>query len=129
MDSSTRFLNIWPSSLTKRAFKIAGRAIEDRHDLRNKPAFELLSDVLSSDIGSLTNLTKIENTLKSSHYKLTNDTIVTYISYLTDAFLFEECKRFDIKGKSHISSPLKYYCGDIGLWNARLHFNEQEYQN
>ncbi|MCI1735134.1 MAG: ATP-binding protein [Bacilli bacterium] len=103
--------------------------IEDRHDLRNKPAFELLSDVLSSDIGSLTNPAKIEKTLKSSHYKLTNDTIATYISYLTDAFLFEECKRFDIKGKSHISSPLKYYCGDIGLRNARLHFNEQEYQN
>jgi predicted AAA+ superfamily ATPase len=103
--------------------------IEDRHEIRNKPAFELLSDVLSSDVGSLTNPAKIEATLKSSHYKLTNDTIATYISYLTDAFLFEECKRFDVKGKNHISSPLKYYCGDVGLRNARLHFNEQEYQN
>jgi uncharacterized protein len=103
--------------------------IEDRHEIRNQPAFELLSDVLSSDIGSLTNPAKIEATLKSSHYKLTNDTIATYISYLTDAFLFEECKRFDVKGKNHISSPLKYYCGDVGLRNARFHFNEQEYQN
>jgi len=102
--------------------------IEQRHVIRNKPAFELLCDILSSDIGSLTNPTNIENTFKSHHYSLTNDTIANYISYLCDTFLFEECRRYDVKGKQYISTPVKYYCGDLGIRNARLSMREIEYQ-
>ncbi|WP_418668213.1 hypothetical protein [Allofournierella sp.] len=48
------------------------------------------------------------------------------MDYLADAFLFAECKRWDVKGKSYFDYPNKYYCEDIGLRNARIGFRQQE---
>ena len=45
---------------------------------------------------------------------------------LADAFLFSECKRYDVKGKNYFDYPNKYYCEDVGLRNARLGFRQQE---
>jgi predicted AAA+ superfamily ATPase len=102
--------------------------IEGRHGIRNKPSFERLCDILSSTVGSLTNPKVLEDTFKTYHFNLTNDTIALYLSYLKDSFLFEECKRYDVKGKQYISTPAKYYCGDLGLRNARLAMRDVEYQ-
>lgn len=48
------------------------------------------------------------------------------MSYLDDAFLFNECKRRDVKEKNYFDFPNKYYCEDIGLRNARIGFRQQE---
>lgn len=83
--------------------------------------------MLCSSIGSLTNPTKIANTLKSKQgNNISANTIHTYIRYLKDAFLFSESRRYDIKGKEYFDSPNKYYCEDIGLRNARIGFRQQE---
>ncbi len=49
-----------------------------------------------------------------------------YIDHLEDAFLFHECKRYDVRGKSYFDYPSKYYCEDVGLRNARIGFRQQE---
>lgn len=49
------------------------------------------------------------------------------IPRLLGFFLFEESKRFDIKGKSYIDSPSKYYAMDLGLRNAKLGFRQDEF--
>ena len=46
--------------------------------------------------------------------------------YLKDAFLFCECKRYDVRGKAYFEYPMKYYCEDIGLRNARTGFRQME---
>ena len=48
------------------------------------------------------------------------------MEHLSDAYLFEECKRYDVKGKNYFDYPNKYYCEDIGLRNARIGFRQQE---
>ena len=48
------------------------------------------------------------------------------MDHLSDSFLFTECKRWDVKGKSYFDYPNKYYCEDIGLRNARIGFRQQE---
>ena len=40
--------------------------------------------------------------------------------------MFSEAKRYDVKGKKYFEYPLKYYCTDVGLRNARLNFRQQE---
>ena len=50
----------------------------------------------------------------------------SYMDHLSDSFLFTECKRWDVKGKSYFDYPNKYYCKDIGLRNARIGFRQQE---
>lgn len=101
--------------------------IVKRNKVRNVGEMEALLDILSSAIGSLTNPNKLKNTFKSvGNSKITATTITKYIEYLEDAFLVESAKRYDIKGKSYIGTPLKYYFMDMGLRNARINFRQME---
>lgn len=86
-----------------------------------------LIDVLSSAVGSLTNLTKLTNTLNTvCHAGTTDKTVKKYLDAFEDAFLFQKAQRYDIKGKSYFQSPYKYYATDLGLRNARLNFRQIE---
>lgn len=103
------------------------RDIVKRNKIRNIGEMEALLDVLSSAIGALTNPNKLQKTFKSvSGSKITATTVAKYIEYLEDAFLIEEANRYDIKGKSYIGTPLKYYFMDIGLRNSRINFRQME---
>ena len=103
------------------------RDIVVRNKIRNVTEMETLLNILSSAIGSLTNPNKLQKTFKSvNQSKITATTITKYIEYLEDSFLIEEAKRFDIKGKSYIGTPMKYYFMDMGLRNARLNFRQME---
>lgn len=101
--------------------------IEERYTIEAPSVLSELTDVLCSSVGSLTNATKIVNTLRSvRQLKTSHETIVRYLECLTDAFLFKCAKRYDVKGRKYFQSPAKYYCEDIGLRNARLNFRQQE---
>lgn len=103
------------------------RDVVKRNKIRNVGEMEVLLNILSSAIGSLTNPNKLKNTFKSAgNSKITATTITKYIEYLEDAFLVESAKRYDIKGKSYIGTPLKYYFMDMGLRNARINFRQME---
>ena len=40
--------------------------------------------------------------------------------------MIEEANRYDIKGKSYIGTPLKYYFTDMGLRNSRIRYRQME---
>ncbi len=101
--------------------------IVERKRIERQDVLEQIIDLLCSSIGSLTNPTKIANTLKSKQSAdVSANTIRAYIGHLEDAFLFSESRRYDLKGKSYFDSPNKYYSEDIGLRNARIGFRQQE---
>ena len=102
--------------------------IYERHEIENKPEFEELVRILASSIGSPVNPTNLANTFKSVKRlnNITDKTIETYISYLTDAFMIEKSERYDIKGKKYVGTTPKYYFKDLGLRNAILSFRQTE---
>ncbi len=101
--------------------------IVQRYKIRNVGELDALLNVLSSSIGALTNPHKLQRTFKSREQsKITAATITKYIGYLRDSFLLEEVRRYDIKGKAYIGTPVKYYFSDLGLRNARLDFRQNE---
>jgi len=101
--------------------------IVERKGIERQDILEQVLDLLCSSLGSLTNPSKIANTLKSQWREAVSaNTIRAYIGHLEDAFLFSESKRYDVKGKAYFDSPNKYYCEDIGLRNARIGFRQQE---
>lgn len=103
------------------------RDIQKRNNIRNIGELEDLLNVLASSIGSLTNPEKLKNTFKSvKHSTITSNTIRKYLTGLEDAFLVDSAVRWDIKGKSYIETPLKYYFTDLGLRNSRLGFRQSE---
>ena len=82
-------------------------------------------DALCSVTGSLTNPLNMSNYLKSEKkIKIDNETISKFFTGIIDAFLFDEVKRYNIRGLNYLNTPSKFYCQDIGLRNVRLNFRE-----
>ena len=82
-------------------------------------------DALCSLTGSLTNPLNMSNYLKSEKkIKIDNETISKFFTGIIDAFLFDEVKRYNIRGLNYLNTPSKFYCQDIGLRNVRLNFRE-----
>lgn len=104
------------------------RDIKERYEIKKDDNLEELINLVASNIGSLTNPTKLENCFKSVKQSyLSKDTIKNYIDLMQDAFIIEKSIRFDIKGKKYIDTPSKYYFTDLGLRNARLNFRQTEF--
>lgn len=104
------------------------RDIKERYEIKKDDDLEELINLVASNIGSLTNPTKLENCFKSvKQSSLSKDTIKNYIDLMQDAFIIEKSIRFDIKGKKYIDTPSKYYFTDLGLRNARLNFRQTEF--
>lgn len=101
--------------------------IVSRNSIERIQELNDLINILSSNIGTLTNPSKIEATFKSIvNSNISINTIRQYIDYMKDAFLINEANRYDVKGRKYIGSPLKYYFEDVGLRNARIGFRQTE---
>ena len=100
----------------------------ERNNLKtSETVLEELLNVVSSSIGSLTNPTRIADTFQSvKKLRIKNETISRYLDFFVDAFVLNKALRYDIKGRSYIETPLKYYFSDVGLRNAKLNFRQQE---
>ena len=104
------------------------RDIKERYEIKKDDDLEELINLVASNIGSLTNPTKLENCFKSvKQSSLSKDTIKNYLDLMQDAFIIEKSIRFDIKGKKYIDTPSKYYFTDLGLRNARQNFRQTEF--
>jgi hypothetical protein len=101
--------------------------IVERYKLRDDSILSALVDTLSSSVGSLTNPTKLANTAGSLMGRTPSyNTIINYLEYVEDAFLFHSAKRWDVRGRKYFDKIQKYYAMDLGLRNARLNFRQQE---
>lgn len=101
--------------------------IKERYNIRYDEELEILLDIVSSNIGSLTNPYRLANTFVSEKkVHISDKTIKLYLDYICDSFLVEKSQRYDVKGKSYIETPYKYYFVDLGLRNARLNFRQLE---
>lgn len=87
---------------------------------------------LADNVGNNTSATSIGNTLVNEGLlengtrktKPAVQTIQAYIEALTEAYIFYEIKRFDIKGKEYLRTLGKYYIVDIGLQNYLLGYRD-----
>ena len=101
--------------------------VVERNAIRKPESLGDVLDVLASAVGSLTNSVNLENTFRTiKRETLKAKTIDSYINKLCKAFLIEEARRYDIKGRRHIGALRKYYFADLGLRNARLGFRQVE---
>lgn len=99
----------------------------ERNHIEKVQELNDLINVLASNIGALSNPSKIEATFKSViQSNISLNTIRQYIEYLKDAFVVNEAVRYDVKGRKYIGTPVKYYFEDVGLRNARLGFRQVE---
>lgn len=78
----------------------------------------MLKDVIKfmfDNVGNLCSSTSIANTMTSNGRKISVPTIEKYLEALVESFVLYKVSRYDIKGKSYLTTGSKYYLSDIGL--------------
>ena len=101
--------------------------IIEHNKLNKSEALDELCDIISDSVGGLVNAEKISNTYQSIKKEIIDKSTVTkYINYFIDAFIIQEAKRYDVKGRKEIGAQRKYYFSDLGLRNARLNFSQPD---
>lgn len=99
--------------------------IVDHHAIRNVDLLQRITSYLSSEIGYPVSATGIAKFLKNEHRTSSIDTILDYISYTCDAYLFTRVPRTHLQGKQNLKVNDKYYITDHGLRQTMLDSNQQ----
>ena len=88
----------------------------------NTATVEKISNYLADNIGNITSINSITNTLFSEKLieKKNNSFVEDYITSFEKAFIFYSIKRYDIKGKDYLRSLGKYYISDVGFRYYKL---------
>lgn len=103
------------------------RDIVSKYKLRNEQLLHALIDYLMDNIGNLTSIRSIADTLESSRMKADHKTIGKYVDALCKAFAFYRFRRYDIRGKRYLRSEDKYYLVDQSFRFARLGTKNMDY--
>jgi predicted AAA+ superfamily ATPase len=93
-----------------------------RNGLRDIALLERIAHFTADNCGNITSSKKIADYLKSQKMKGSVDTVQSYLSMLSSAFIFHKLNRFDLKGKRLLEIHEKYYMGDIGLKHCLLRY-------
>lgn len=89
-----------------------------RKKISDTMMLESVVKFLADNIGNLTAIKRISDTMASAKRKISVHTVENYISALTDCYVFYPVNRYDTKGMQHLKTGQKYYMADIGLRNA-----------
>lgn len=103
------------------------RDIVSKYKLRNEQLLHALIDYLMDNIGNLTSIRSIADTLESSRMKADHKTIGKYVDALCKAFTFYRFRRYDVRGKRYLRSEDKYYLVDQSFRFARLGTKNMDY--
>lgn len=103
------------------------RDVEERNGIRNEPLMTALFDLVMSNVGCLTNPTKLAHAVTSvAHLPANSVTVAKYLDHFRDAFLIGKAMRYDVKGRHYLDYPVKYYAEDPGLRNVHMNFRQYE---
>lgn len=92
--------------------------IVKRNNIRDVDLLERISAYVMANVGNTFSATSISKFFKSEKRNVASDTILNYIKYCCDAYLFYQVKREDLQGKQILASNEKYYIADHGIREA-----------
>ena len=92
--------------------------IVKRNKVRDVDLLERIIAYVVANIGTTFSATAIAKFLKNEKRTVSSDTILNYIKYCVDAYLFYQVKRQDLQGKQILSTNEKYYIADHGIREA-----------
>lgn len=70
---------------------------------------------LADNIGNISVVKRISDTLTSAGRRISVHTVESYLSAITASYIFYAVPRYDLKGLQHLKSGQKYYLADVGL--------------
>ncbi len=92
--------------------------IVERYNISNIKRLKVIAGLLFESTASEMSYTKTTNKLKSIGFPLSKNTLIEYISYFEDAYLFFQNMKYEYSLTKQMGSIKKIYCIDNGLLNA-----------
>ena len=92
--------------------------IVQRNKIRDMDLLERIISYVMANVGNTFSATSLAKFLKSEQRTVAPETILNYIKYCCDAYLFYQVKREDLQGKQILASNEKYYIADHGIREA-----------
>lgn len=92
--------------------------IVKRNNIRDVDLLERIIAYVIANVGTTFSANSLSKFLKSEHRIVAPETILNYIKYCCDAYLFYQVKREDLQGKQILASNEKYYIADHGVREA-----------
>ena len=89
-----------------------------RNSVRDIDLLEKIIAYVTANIGTTFSATSISKFFRSENRTVAAETILNYIKYCLDAYLFYQVKREDLAGKQILSVNEKYYISDHGVREA-----------
>ena len=97
-----------------------------RNKIRDVDLLERIIAYVMANIGTTFSAASLSRYLRSEQRNVAPETILNYIKYCMDAYLFYQVKREDLQGKQILSSNEKYYMADHGVREAVLGGNTKD---
>jgi predicted AAA+ superfamily ATPase len=98
--------------------------VVSRHNIRNVNFLERLIKFLADNTGQILSAKKISDYLKSQQIKLSTNSVLNYLSFLSEAYFIRPASRFDVIGKRLFEIQEKYYFEDLGLRHTLCGFRQ-----
>ena len=92
--------------------------IVKRTRIRDVDLLERIIAYVIANVGTTFSATALAKFLKSEHRTVAPETVLNYIKYCCEAYLFYPVKREDLQGKQILASQEKYYIADHGIREA-----------
>lgn len=100
--------------------------IVQRNKVRDVDMLERIIAYVTANIGTTFSSTAISKYLKSEGRSVSPETVLGYLKACTDAFLFYQVKRQDLRGKKILTVNEKYYVADHGVREAVFGGNHRD---
>lgn len=100
--------------------------IVQRNKVRDVDMLERIITYATANIGTTFSSTAISKYLKSEGRSVSLETVLGYLKACTDAFLFYQVKRQDLRGKKILTVNEKYYMADHGVREAVFGGNQRD---
>jgi predicted AAA+ superfamily ATPase len=100
--------------------------IVKRNKIRDVDLLERIIAYVMANVGTTFSAASLAKFLKSEQRTVAPETILNYIKYCCDAYLFYQVKREDLQGKQILASNEKYYLADHGIREAVFGGNMKE---
>lgn len=116
----------WNEYLTGITDAVVYRDIVTRHSLRNNDFLQRLLLYLADNTGQIFTSKKIADYLKSQRVAVSVASVQNYVDYITDAYIINQVRRWDVVGKRLFEIGEKYYFEDVGIRNALIGYRPND---
>ncbi len=101
--------------------------IVERHNVESVKKIKILASLLFASTAKEISYNKLANKLSAIGFAISKSSVIDYISYFEDAYLFFQNLKYEYSFAKQLGAIKKIYCVDNGLLNAvSFKFSEDE---